>query len=259
MEPCRRPTDGRRGENPNRLQRYYQFQVIMKPSPDDILELYLESLRTVGIDPLVHDIRFVEDDWESPSLGAWGLGGEVWADGMEITQFTYFQQVGGEDVHPVAAEITYGLERLAMYLQDVDNVYDLTWVEGVKYGQVHHEDEVQWSAYNFDLADVPFQRDMLERWEKECVLLLDRDLVLPAYDCALKASHAFNMMDARGSVSVTERQKLIFRVARLARLCAGAFARLRARMAYPLIADRAQAQQLAQDYAASHKDKEAAR
>jgi glycyl-tRNA synthetase alpha chain len=247
VEPCRRPSDGRRGENPNRLQRYYQFQVVMKPSPDDILELYLGSLREVGIDPLVHDLRFVEDDWESPSLGAWGLGWEVWADGMEITQFTYFQQVGGEDIRPVAAEITYGLERLAMYLQDVDDVYDLIWVEGVRYGEIHHQDEVEWSSFNFDHANVDLQKRLLESFETECLALLGHGLVLPAYDMALKAAHAFNMLDARGAISVTERQKTIFRVARLARLCARGWADLRATLGYPLLRDRAEARRLADE------------
>ncbi len=220
VEPSRRPTDGRYGENPNRLQHYYQFQVILKPSPLDCQNLYLDSLREIGIDPLNHDIRFVEDDWESPTLGAWGLGWEVWLDGMEITQFTYFQQVGGIDLHPVSVEITYGLERLAMYLQGVDSVYDLKWTDNVSYGDVHHSGEVQFSTYNFELADVETYYKLFEMYEREAGRLASTGLPLPAYDCVLKCSHAFNMLDARGALSVTERTGYIARVRKLARACA---------------------------------------
>ncbi|MBI3006746.1 MAG: glycine--tRNA ligase subunit alpha, partial [candidate division NC10 bacterium] len=190
VEPSRRPTDGRYGENPNRLQHYYQFQVILKPSPDDIQEIYLDSLRAFGIDPLKHDIRFVEDDWESPTLGAWGLGWEVWLDGMEITQFTYFQQAGGIDLKPVSGELTYGIERIAMYLQGVDNVYDLEWTKGVTYGDVHHKGEVEWSIHNFDEADIGLQLKLFDLYEGESLRLIEKGLVLPAYDYCLKCSHA---------------------------------------------------------------------
>lgn len=227
VEPSRRPTDGRYGENPNRLQHYYQFQVIMKPSPKEIQDLYLQSLVQLGIDPLHHDIRFVEDDWESPTLGAWGLGWEVWLDGMEITQFTYFQQVGGVDLAPISVEITYGLERIAMYLQEVDNVFDLKWAEGMSYGEIHHEDEVQFSRYNFDLADVDMQFSLFEMFEKEGHRLVEEGMVLPAYDYCLKCSHAFNMLDARGAISVTERTGYIARVRNLARRCAKGYLTVR--------------------------------
>jgi glycyl-tRNA synthetase alpha chain len=235
VEPSRRPTDGRYGENPNRLQHYYQFQVIMKPCPFDYVELYLDSLRAVGIDPLRHDIRFVEDDWESPTLGAWGLGWEVWLDGMEITQFTYFQQCGGIDLKPVSGEITYGLERIAMYLQNVNNVYDLKWVGNVTYGDVHHRGEVEWSRYNFEAADIPMLFSLFTMYEKECLSLLEQKLVLPAYDYCLKCSHAFNMLDARGAISVTERTSYIGRVRNLARFCAEGFLRSREEMGFPLL------------------------
>ncbi len=208
VQPCRRPTDGRYGENPNRLQHYYQYQVVLKPSPDDIQSLYLGSLEALGVDPLTHDIRFVEDNWESPTLGAWGLGWEVWLDGMEITQFTYFQQAGGIECRPVTGEITYGLERLAMYLQDVDNVFDLTWIEGpqgrVTYGDVFHQNEVEQSHYNFEEADVDAWRGWFETSETECARLVEKDLPLPAYEMVLRASHSFNLLDARGALSVTE-------------------------------------------------------
>ena len=235
VEPSRRPTDGRYGENPNRLQHYYQFQVIMKPCPVNYVELYLDSLKAVGIDPLEHDIRFVEDDWESPTLGAWGLGWEVWLDGMEVTQFTYFQQCGGLDLKPVSGEITYGLERIAMYLQNVNNVYDLKWVGNMTYGDVHHRGEVEWSAYNFEAADVPMLFSLFGMFEKECVSLLDKKLVLPAYDYCLKCSHAFNMLDARGAISVTERTSYIGRVRNLSRRCAEEFLKVREEMGFPLL------------------------
>ncbi|ADU66117.1 glycine--tRNA ligase subunit alpha [Desulfurispirillum indicum] len=234
VEPSRRPTDGRYGENPNRLQHYYQFQVLLKPSPDNIVELYLESLKAFGIDPLKHDIRFVEDDWESPTLGAWGLGWEVWLDGMEITQFTYFQQCGGIDLSPVSGEITYGIERIAMYIQQVDNVYDLEWSRGVTYGDVYHRNEVEFSRYNFEQADVNMQFSLFDMYEKEALRLMDAQLVLPAYDYTLKCSHAFNMLDARGAISVTERTSYIARVRHLAKLCAEGYVKLRADLGYPL-------------------------
>jgi glycyl-tRNA synthetase alpha chain len=235
VEPSRRPTDGRYGENPNRLQHYYQYQVILKPSPDDFQEVYLESLKRLGIDPLKHDIRFVEDDWESPTLGAWGLGWEVWLDGMEITQFTYFQQAGGIELKPISGEITYGLERIAMYLQGVDNVYNLVWTPGVTYGDVHHKGEVEWSIHNFEVADVALQRRLFDLYESESLRLIERGLVLPAYDYCLKCSHAFNIMDARGAISVTERPAVIGRVRNLARRCAEAYLRQREEMGFPLM------------------------
>ena len=236
VEPSRRPTDGRYGDNPNRLQHYYQFQVIMKPSPKEIQEIYLESLVEIGIDPLQHDIRFVEDDWESPTLGAWGLGWEVWLDGMEITQFTYFQQVGGIDLAPVSAEITYGLERIAMYLQEIDNVFELQWDGKITYGDIHHEDEVQFSRYNFEVADVSMQLALFDAYEKEGVSLIEAGLVLPAYDYCLKCSHTFNMLDARGAISVTERTGYIGRVRNLARLCAQGYLEMRKEKGFPLLA-----------------------
>ena len=217
VQPCRRPTDGRYGENPNRLQHYYQYQVVIKPSPDHIQDLYLDSLRAFGLDLRDHDVRFVEDDWESPTLGAWGLGWEVWLDGMEITQFTYFQQIGGFDCHPVMVEITYGLERLSMYLQGVDNVFDLAWNEKIKYGQVHHQAEVEYSIYNFEEADISMLRSLFDAWEKEGFRLLETGLVLPGYDCCLKCSHLFNLLDARKALSVAERTAYIARVRALAK------------------------------------------
>ena len=235
VEPSRRPTDGRYGENPNRLQRYYQFQVLIKPSPEDIQKLYLDSLKNLGIDPLDHDIRFVEDDWESPTLGAWGLGWEVWLDGMEITQFTYFQQVGGIDLKPVTVELTYGIERIAMHLQNRNSVFDLDWNEKVTYGEVHHQDEVDWSRYNFEDADVSMQFKLFGIFEDEAVRLAENGLAVPAYDYCLKCSHAFNMLDARGAISVTERQQYIARVRRLARLCAEGYIEQRHGMDYPLL------------------------
>ncbi len=235
VEPSRRPTDGRYGENPNRLQHYYQYQVILKPSPEDVQNQYLDSLKALGIDPLKHDIRFVEDDWESPTLGAWGLGWEVWLDGMEITQFTYFQQVGSIDLDPVSVELTYGLERITMYLQNVDNVYDLKWTDNVLYGDVHLETEKQFSKYNFEAADKDRLFQWFDMYEAEARALLEQDLVLPAYDYTLKCSHAFNLLDARGAISVTERTGFIGRVRKLARLCAEGYVRQREEMGFPLL------------------------
>ena len=235
VEPSRRPTDGRYGENPNRLQHYYQYQVILKPSPDDAQELYLESLVALGIDPKKHDIRFVEDDWESPTLGAWGLGWEVWLDGMEITQFTYFQQVGGIDLSPVTVELTYGLERISMYLQNIDNVYDLQWNNTIKYGDVHLETEKQFSHFNFEASNKERFLEWFEMYEAEAFELLEKKLVLPAYDFTLKCSHAFNQLDARGAISVTERTGYIGRVRKLARLCAQEYVFQRKEMDYPLL------------------------
>ncbi|MGF1607516.1 MAG: glycine--tRNA ligase subunit alpha [Rhodothalassiaceae bacterium] len=224
VQPCRRPTDGRYGENPNRLQHYYQFQVIMKPSPPDFQDLYLGSLAAIGIDLTVHDIRFVEDDWESPTLGAWGLGWEVWCDGMEVSQFTYFQQVGGIDCHPVSGELTYGLERLVMYIQGVDSIYDIAFNEaGVSYGDVYLANEQQFSAYNFDHATTETLFQHFKDAETECQMLVAADLPLPAYDQCIKASHAFNLLDARGVISVTERQAFIARVRALAKACCEAW------------------------------------
>lgn len=235
VEPSRRPTDGRYGENPNRLQHYYQFQVILKPSPLDIQDLYLDSLKSFGVDPAAHDIRFVEDDWESPTLGAWGLGWEVWLDGMEITQFTYFQQVGGIDLKPVSGEITYGCERIAMYLQGVDNVYDLEWVDGIKYGDIHHQTEVEFSAYNFEEADVDMLFKLFDMYEQESIQLAEKELVFPAYDFVMKASHAFNLLDARGAISVTERAHYIGRVRNLSRRCAQVYVVQREKLGFPLL------------------------
>ncbi|MCH7651212.1 MAG: glycine--tRNA ligase subunit alpha [Nitrospinae bacterium] len=235
VEPSRRPADGRYGENPNRLQHYYQYQVILKPSPEDVQEQYLASLKALGIDLLKHDIRFVEDDWESPTLGAWGLGWEVWLDGMEITQFTYFQQVGGIDLDPVSVELTYGLERITMYLQNVDNVYDLQWNDTVKYGHVHLETEKQFSKYNFEASNKDRLFQWFDMYEAEAKALLEQDLVLPAYDYTLKCSHAFNLLDARGAISVTERTGFIGRVRKLARLCAEGYVRQRDAMGHPLL------------------------
>jgi glycyl-tRNA synthetase alpha chain len=217
VQPSRRPTDGRYGENPNRLQHYYQYQVILKPSPDNIQDLYLHSLANFNLNLAEHDIRFVEDDWESPTLGAWGLGWEVWLDGMEITQFTYFQQVGGIDVNPISVEITYGLERIAMYLQGIDNVYDLKWNDQVRYGAIHHRDEVEFSRYNFEAADVETLKQLFSLHYKEGLRLLEQRLVLPAYDQCLKCSHYFNLLDARSAISVSERTAYIGRVRDLAR------------------------------------------
>jgi glycyl-tRNA synthetase alpha chain len=237
VQPCRRPTDGRYGDNPNRLQHYYQFQVVMKPSPEDIQQIYLESLQAVGIDPAVHDIRFVEDNWESPTLGAWGLGWEVWLNGMEITQFTYFQQAGGLECRPVTGEITYGMERLAMYLQEVDSVFDLVWTAAggrqVTYGEVFHQNEVEQSAYNFEHANVAALFDWFEVCEREARKLVELELPLPAYDQTLKASHTFNLLDARKAISVTERQRYILRVRDLSRQVAEAYLASREALGFP--------------------------
>ncbi|MEC9492903.1 glycine--tRNA ligase subunit alpha [Flexistipes sp.] len=235
VEPSRRPTDGRYGDNPNRLQHYYQFQVLLKPSPEDIQDLYLESLVYLGIDPLEHDIRFVEDDWESPTLGAWGLGWEVWLDGMEITQFTYFQQAGGLDLKPVSGEITYGIERIAMYLQKVDSVFDLAWNENLTYGDVFHRNEVEFSKYNFEEADTDMLFELFEMYEKECRQLVEKGIVLPAYDYCLKCSHTFNLLDARNAISVTERTGYIGRVRHLAKLCAEGYVESREKLGFPLL------------------------
>jgi glycyl-tRNA synthetase alpha chain len=238
VEPSRRPQDGRYGENPNRLQHYYQYQVILKPSPINIQEIYLDSLESFGVDPLKHDIRFVEDDWESPTLGAWGLGWEVWLDGLEITQFTYFQQAGGFELKPVSGELTYGIERIAMFLQGVDNVYDLKWNDRVTYGDVHHKGEVEWSIHNFEEADIPLQLRLFDEYQRESLRLIEKGLVLPAYDYCLKCSHTFNILDARGAISVTERTHFIGRVRNLARRVAEAYLKQREEMGYPLLKSR---------------------
>jgi glycyl-tRNA synthetase alpha chain len=235
VEPSRRPADGRYGDNPNRLQHYYQYQVLLKPAPLNIQQLYLDSLNAIGLSPKKHDIRFVEDDWESPTLGAWGLGWEVWLDGMEISQFTYFQQVGGIDLNPIPVEITYGLERLCMYSQKVDNVYDLMWTPDVTYGQVHLEDEKQWSKYNFEEANVEMLRRHFDDWEKEAKKLLGNKLVLPAYDAVMKCSHLFNLLEARGSISVTERTSFITRVRNLARGVAEQYANAQSQVSAPAV------------------------
>ncbi|MBT5485247.1 MAG: glycine--tRNA ligase subunit alpha [Gammaproteobacteria bacterium] len=238
IQPCRRPTDSRYGENPMRLQHYYQFQVILKPSPANIQDLYLKSLKFLGIDTNVHDIRFVEDNWESPTLGAWGLGWEVWLNGMEVTQFTYFQQVGGLECFPVSGEITYGIERIAMYLQGVDSIYDIVWAETpngtVTYGDVFHQNEVEMSAYNFEHANIDNLFKSFDDSETQCQFLIENKLVLPAYEMVLKASHYFNLLDARSAISVTERQRYILRVRTLARLVAQAYFDSRARLGFPL-------------------------
>jgi glycyl-tRNA synthetase alpha chain len=235
VQPSRRPADGRYGENPNRLQHYFQFQVIMKPSPLDIQDIYLASLTSLGIDPAYHDIRFVEDDWESPTLGAWGLGWEVWLDGMEITQFTYFQQVGGIDLFPISVEITYGVERIAMYLQDVDNVYRIKWNESVLYGDIYLEPEREYSIYNFEEADAAMLRRLFDAYEAEGEKLIERrELVFPAYDFCLKCSHVFNILDARGALSVTERTNYIARVRNLAKMSAELYVKKRDGMGLPL-------------------------
>ena len=233
VQPSRRPTDGRYGENPNRLQHYFQFQVILKPSPDNIQELYLESLKQLGIDMLADDIRFVEDNWESPTLGAWGLGWEVWLNGMEVTQFTYFQQVGGLDCRPVTGEITYGLERIAMYLQGVDNVYDLEWTDGYSYRDIYHQNEVEQSTYNFEHANVEELFHQFDACEKDSQYLLEQSLPLPAYEKVLKASHTFNMLDARHAISVTERARYIGRIRNLAKGVAKAYYDSREELGFP--------------------------
>jgi glycyl-tRNA synthetase alpha chain len=235
VQPSRRPTDGRYGDNPNRLQHYYQYQVILKPSPLDVQRQYLQSLEALGLDPLDHDIRFVEDDWESPTLGASGLGWEVWLDGMEITQFTYFQMAGSIELHPISVELTYGLERIAMYLQGVDNVYDLQWNPDVRYGDVHHQQEVEQSTYNFEKADVTALFDLFSKYEAESMRQVEGGLVLPAYEYCLKCSHTFNLLDARGAISVTERTGYIGRIRNLARMSAEAYLKQREDMGYPLL------------------------
>jgi glycyl-tRNA synthetase alpha chain len=236
VQPSRRPTDGRYGENPNRLQHYYQFQVITKPHPKDIQEIYIESLERIGIDPKIHDIRFVEDDWESPTLGAWGLGWEVWVDGMEITQFTYFQQCGGIDLNPVTCEITYGLERIAMYLQDVDSVFEVRWNEHILYGDIFLEPEREYSVFNFEESDPEILRELFNIYESEGMRMLkEKELVYPGYDFCLKCSHIFNLLDARGAISVAERANFIARVRNLAKLAAELYLRKREALNYPLL------------------------
>jgi glycyl-tRNA synthetase alpha chain len=235
VEPSRRPTDGRYGENPNRLQHYFQYQVILKPSPDQVQELYLASLEGLGIVLADHDVRFVEDNWESPTLGAWGLGWEVWLDGMEVTQFTYFQQCGGLDCRPVCAEITYGLERLASYIQGKDSVYEIEWAGDVTYGDLYLQNEIEYSHYNFEVADVAALRVWFDMYETEAVRVAEKGLVLPAYDYVLKCSHTFNLLEARGAISVTERTGYIGRVRRLARRCAQAYVEQREKLGYPLL------------------------
>ncbi|AAO91404.1 glycine--tRNA ligase subunit alpha [Coxiella burnetii] len=239
VQPSRRPTDGRYGDNPNRTQHYYQFQVVLKPSPDDIQDIYLGSLKALGIDPLTHDIRFVEDNWEAPTLGSWGVGWEVWQDGMEITQFTYFQQIGGLECKPVTGEITYGLERLAMFLQGIDNMFDLVWTEGpngrVTYGQIFQQNEVEMSAYNFEYANVEALFNFFDFYEKEASQLIEVHLPLAAYEMVLKASHTFNLLDARQAISVTERQRFILRVRKLAQAVAEAYYSAREKLGFPML------------------------
>ena len=235
VEPSRRPADGRYGENPNRLYQHHQFQVVMKPSPSNIQELYLQSLELLGINPLEHDIRFVEDNWENPSTGSAGLGWEVWLDGMEITQFTYFQQVGGIDVKPVSSEITYGMERLAMYIQGVENVYDLEWTDGVTYGDIFHQNEFEQSSYAFEISDSDMLFTLFDMYEKEALRTIEKGFVLPAYDYVLKCSHAFNLLDARGAISVSERAAFIGRVRNMSRACAKAYLAERERLGFPML------------------------
>jgi len=235
VQPSRRPTDGRYGDNPNRLQHYYQYQVVVKPSPLEIQEIYLDSLKEFGLDLLEHDVRFVEDDWESPTLGAWGLGWEVWLDGMEITQFTYFQQAGSLDLHPITVEITYGLERIAMYLQGVDSVYDIAWNKEISYGQIYHQAEVEFSTFNFEEANVEAHISFFDTYESEAFRLLEKDLILPAYDYCLKCSHIFNLLDARKAISVAERTRYIGRIRKIARLVAVKYTEQREKMGHPLI------------------------
>ena len=235
VQPSRRPKDGRYGENPNRLQHYYQYQVVLKPSPDNIQDLYLDSLRAIGVNPKQHDIRFVEDDWESPTLGAWGLGWEVWLNGMEVTQFTYFQQVGGLDCKPVLGEITYGIERLAMYLQGVDSIYDIVWAPGVSYRDVYHQNEVEQSKYNFELSNVEWLFKQFNDYESEAKRLIEAGVPLPGYEMVMKCSHTFNLLDARGAISVTERAAYIARVRNLARLVAQAYYESREKLGFPML------------------------
>ena len=235
VQPSRRPTDGRYGENPNRLQHYYQFQVLLKPSPADVQKLFLDSLKSIGIDPLEHDIRFVEDDWESPTLGASGLGWEVWLDGMEVTQFTYFQVAGSLELSPISVELTYGLERLCMYLQGVDSVYDLMWNDTITYGDVYHQQEVEQSTYNFEVANTDVLFDLFSKYETEALRIVKQGLVLPAYEFCLKCSHTFNLLDARGVISVTERTGYIGRIRNIARECAKAYVAQREALGHPLL------------------------
>lgn len=238
VQPSRRPTDGRYGENPNRLQHYYQFQVMIKPSPPNIQDFYIESLTRFGLDPLEHDIRFVEDDWESPTLGASGLGWEVWLDGMEITQFTYFQQAGSLELHPITVEVTYGLERIAMYLQKVDSVYDIAWNSEISYGNIFHQAEVEFSTFNFEQANVTALFSFFDTYESEAHRLLDAELILPAYDYCLKCSHTFNLLDARKAISVAERTRYIGRIRNIARKVAEKFVAQREKLGYPLMKTR---------------------
>ncbi|MCG8529050.1 MAG: glycine--tRNA ligase subunit alpha [Desulfovibrionales bacterium] len=240
-QPSRRPTDGRYGENPNRLQHYYQYQVLLKPSPPNVQQLYLESMKALGVDPLEHDIRFVEDDWESPTLGASGLGWEVWLDGMEITQFTYFQMTGSIEMNPIPVELTYGLERICMYLQGVDNVYDLKWNDEISYGDVYHKQEVEQSTYNFEIADVDLLFDLFKKYEAEAHRVIEKGLVLPAYEFCLKCSHTFNLLDARGAISVTERTGYIKRVRDIARAASKAYVAQREEMGHPLLKNQGEA------------------
>ena len=235
VEPSRRPDDGRYGDNPNRLFQHHQFQVIMKPSPDNIQETYLESLKELGINPEEHDIRFVEDNWESPTLGAWGIGWEVWLDGMEITQFTYFQQIVGIDTHPVSVEITYGLERIAMYIQQKDNVYDLVWTDGVTYGDIWHENEYEQSVYSYELSDHDMLFKLFDMYEAEATRIIKLGYVLPAYDYVLKSSHTFNLLDAAGAISLSERTEYIARVRKLSRMCAKAYLKMRKDLGFPML------------------------
>jgi glycyl-tRNA synthetase alpha chain len=243
VQPSRRPKDGRYGENPNRMQHYYQFQVVLKPAPENILDLYLGSLEALGFDLKKNDVRFVEDDWENPTLGAWGLGWEVWMNGMEVTQFTYFQQVGGIDVKPITGEITYGLERLAMYLQGVENVYDLSWTPGLTYGDVYHQNEVEQSTYNFEYSNVEFLLGAFTAHEKIAQDLMAAQLALPAYEQILKAAHTFNLLDARGAISVTERAAYIGRIRNLAKGVAQSYLESRARLGFPM-AEKAHAEEV---------------
>ena len=257
VQPSRRPKDGRYGENPNRMQHYYQYQVVLKPAPANILDLYLASLEALGFDLGKNDVRFVEDDWENPTLGAWGLGWEVWMNGMEVTQFTYFQQVGGIDCKPITGEITYGLERLAMYLQGVENVYDLVWTEGLSYGDVYHQNEVEQSAYNFEHSDAAFLFDAFSAYEKTARHLMDAQLALPAYEQILKAAHTFNLLDARGAISVTERAAYIGRIRNLARSVAQSYLDSRARLGFPM-AQKERADEVLAKLAAQQEKREGA-
>ena len=237
-EPCRRPTDGRYGENPNRLQHYYQYQVIIKPSPDNIQDLYLESLKSIGIDLLIHDIRFIEDNWESPTLGAWGLGWEVWLDGMEVSQFTYFQQCGGLDCKPISVEITYGLERLAAYIQEKDSVYDIIWVNNITYGDIFRQNEIDFSTYNFEVSSSNMLFNLFNLYEKEACSCIAKKLIIPAYDYVLKCSHSFNLLDARGAISVTERTGYIKRIRNIAKECAKNYIEQREALGFPLLKNK---------------------